>query len=281
MRVLWIIVGVLTLAGAAVSVARLLHVRAVRYSAAAVLPVVLLLAGIGVQRLTQHPAAPGTVITGKLVAVRWPEPTTSKVIYLTFDDGPDPVSTPYILSVLMANHVPAAFFDIGKNILRDPGEALIKEEVQDGMIVGDHTWSHPHFPAVSDAEQESQVMEDANLIQQVTGVRPVYLRYPYGQKTAYTESRLASWGFEPSVYWTYAANDWYPLCPGVKVITERALAGARPGAVLLLHDSSLCGFQQLSYLPAVIKDLKAKGYQFGLLRPGTYPHTPARATKGD
>lgn len=258
---IWITVGVLTLIGAATSASRLLPVRRaahkhlVAYTAAAMIPLALLTGAYSYQA-AQPPA--------KLHAATWAKPAPgAKVIYLTFDDGPDPASTPYILSVLEKEHVPASFFDIGKNILNCP--SCVQDEFRDGMVVGDHTWSHPNMAHQSDATQEFQVQETSDLEYQLTGYRPQYLRFPYGSAGAYTESHLAGWGMKPSVYWTYAPGDWAPDCPGAKAVESRLLANAKPGAVFLLHDSSECGGKQLTYLPATIKALKARGYTFALI----------------
>jgi peptidoglycan/xylan/chitin deacetylase (PgdA/CDA1 family) len=149
--------------------------------------------------------------------------------------------------------------------------------VQDGMVVADHSWSHPDFQHSTDAQQKAQILDDANLIQKITGVRPRYFRYPYGLRTKYVEAHLASWGFGHSVYWNDAGNDWYPLCPGASAIIKRLTVdnpNLHNGSVLLLHDSSLCGFKQLQFLPRLIVRLKAMGYSFATLGSGPYPYTP-------
>lgn len=268
---LWIAVGLFTLIGAAMSVSRLLPVNRVKrthilqYVTAAVIPVALL-AGTYTYSALKPP--------DKIAAVSWQQPAAgSKVIYLTFDDGPDPKSTPYILSVLESKRVPASFFDIGLNTLDCP--SCVQNEFRDGMVVGDHTWSHPNMAHVSSAEQQFQVQETSNLLYHLTGYRPKYLRFPYGSVGAYTKNHLASWSMKPSVYWTYAPGDWAPDCPGAKAIEKRLLAKAAPGAVFLLHDSNECGSKQLTYLPGTIDALRARGYSFALISQNkAYPVNP-------
>lgn len=285
-RLLWGGVGLLTLVAAGGAVGRILHWRPARIIIGALVPAMIVGLAYTAPVAVGDSRPSGLIAFGdKNVAIHWPAPPKgSKVVYLTFDDGPDPESTPYILSVLLAYHVPAAFFDIGKNIEREPGAALVKEEVQDGMVVGDHSWSHPHFPTISNAEAQSQILRTANLIQQITGVRPKYFRYPYGQRTNYVESHLSQWGFDHSVYWDDAGMDWFPLCPGATNIINTLVVNnpnLHDGSVLLLHDSSECGYQQLSYLPRLITQLRSMGYTFGIFGQGTYPSTPAVAGAGD
>lgn len=271
LSVLWLTVGVITLIGAATSASRLLpanrsrHVHLVQYATAAVIPLVLL-GGAYTAAALKPP--------DKLPAATWPHPAPgAKVIYLTFDDGPDPASSPYVLSVLEQEHVPASFFDIGMNVLNDPGS--VQRAFRDGDVVGDHTWSHPNMAHATPAAQTAEVQRTSDLLYHLTGYHPAYLRFPYGSVGTYTDQRLAGWGMRPAVYWTYAPGDWAPDCPGAKAIEDRLVANAQPGAVLLLHDSSECGAAQLTYLPTVIKELKARGYVFGLVsQDKAYPVNP-------
>lgn len=142
-------------------------------------------------------------------------------------------------------------------------------------MVGDHTWSHPNMAHATPGAQTAETQRTSDLLYHLTGYHPTYLRFPYGAAGIFTEKHLKGWGMKPSVYWTYAPGDWSPDCPGAAAITSRVVANAKPGAVILLHDSSECGAAQLTYLPQVIRQLRAGGYTFGLVSQDRYPVTPA------
>jgi peptidoglycan-N-acetylglucosamine deacetylase len=275
LHVLWLLVGVLTFVAAAIATVRLMGWPPMRRLIGSFVPVMLVLACGAVISGPVIGSSASASDLGPVQVTHWPVPTSRKVVYLTFDDGPDPVSTPYILSVLMAKHVPATFFDVGKNILRVPGPALVKMEVQEGMVVGDHSWSHPHFKKLTVAEARAELDKTADLIQHLTGVRPTYVRYPYGELNPAVEASLAGWGYHRSVYWNDGPRDYQRESDAALI--AHAMLVVHPGAVILLHDTSKFGLRHLYYLPKLIDRLRAAGYQFGLIgQPQChYPLTPA------
>lgn len=208
-------------------------------------------------------------------------PVYNKVVYLTFDDGPDPQTTPGVLSALEQNGAHATFCMVGSNgpvgIQPNPGQ--VDRIYLDGDALCDHTWDHPDMTTITTtAQQQAEVLQDRDAIYSAIGTSnvPLFFRYPYGKGTAFVDSSLAGWGLQaPAAYWSFDNQDWYPLCPGAAAIQANIEAKVFDGAVVLLHDVSYCGVAQMSYVGPVIQWLHANGYDVRALSPGVYPPQPA------
>jgi len=157
--------------------------------------------------------------------------------------------------VLEQSRVPATFFAVGK--MERYFAASTQREVADGDAVGDHTQSHVALASLSPHEQHEQLFEGILRIELAGGPRTELFRPPYGSFNATTFSELRALGLL-MVLWSVDTNDY--LQPGVPVILERALAGARPGAIILMHDGGGARAQTVAALPQVIHALRARGY---------------------
>jgi peptidoglycan/xylan/chitin deacetylase (PgdA/CDA1 family) len=180
--------------------------------------------------------------------------TRSRDIALTFDDGPGPY-TPAILSVLERMHTPATFFVIGK-MLRYFG-ATTARAIQDGDVIGDHTETHPLLASLSAHDQYEQLFEQIARVELLGGRRPTLFRPPYGSFNANTMRELRRLRLL-MVLWSVDTDDYRQ--PGVSVIVERALAGAHPGAIILMHDAGGAREQTIAALPLVVRGLRARGF---------------------
>ncbi len=176
-------------------------------------------------------------------------------IALTFDDGPGPY-TPGVLSVLERYHVHATFFEIGE-MLRYFSASTVRE-IKDGDVIGDHTETHPEMALLSAHEQHEQLLEQIARIELAGGPRPVLFRPPYGSYDATTMRELHKLHLL-MVLWSVDTADY--TLPGASVIVQRALAGARPGAIILMHDAGGTRTQTIQALPRIIRDLRARGYR--------------------
>jgi peptidoglycan-N-acetylglucosamine deacetylase len=175
-------------------------------------------------------------------------------IALTFDDGPGPY-TPGVLSVLERLHVHATFFVIGEMLRYF--SASVERELRDGDVVGDHTETHPELATLSAHDQHEELFEQIARIELLDGPRPVLFRPPYGSYNATTMRELRALHLL-MVLWSADTGDY--LQPGVSVIVERALAGAHPGAIILMHDAGGTRTQTIEALPTIIRGLRARGY---------------------
>ena len=174
-------------------------------------------------------------------------------VALTFDDGPGPY-TPQLLSVLEGAHVRATFFAIGR-MERYFGASTVRE-LQDGDAVGDHTETHPLLARLSAHEQHEELFEALVRIE-LQGARPNLFRPPYGSFNAITLRELHALGLL-MVLWSADTGDYQQ--PGVPVIVQRALDGAHPGAIILMHDGGGDRSQTIAALPEIIHELRVRGY---------------------
>lgn len=188
-------------------------------------------------------------------------------VALTFDDGPDPRWTPKILDILKAKHAPATFFVIGKNMSEHPD--LVAREVDEGHVVGNHTWTHPNIAAVPVAETSVELSATQRLFEVVTGRTMRLFRPPYfGDAEPSTPQEVAPLlDGQRQGYVTVGLridpDDWKK--PDPRHIVDATLARlqdtVRPGQVVLLHDSGGDRSRTVEALPALIDALRAHGYR--------------------
>jgi peptidoglycan/xylan/chitin deacetylase (PgdA/CDA1 family) len=174
-------------------------------------------------------------------------------VALTFDDGPGPY-TPEVLSVLERFHVHATFFVIGKMLRYF--SASTARAIDDGDAIGDHTESHPEMAKLSAHDQYEELFEQIVRIELLGGQRPDLFRPPYGSFDATTMRELHHLRLL-MVLWSVDTDDY--LQPGVATIEQRALAGAQPGAIILMHDAGGVRTQTIQALPAIIRGIRARG----------------------
>jgi peptidoglycan/xylan/chitin deacetylase (PgdA/CDA1 family) len=176
-------------------------------------------------------------------------------VALTFDDGPGPY-TPGVLDVLERYHVQATFFAIGA--MERYFSASTVRELRDGDVVGDHTETHPEMARLSAHSQHEELFEQIARIELLGGPRPTLFRPPYGSFNATTMRELHALHLL-MVLWSVDTGDY--LKPGVAVIVRRVLAGAQPGAIVLMHDAGGDRSQTIAALPTIIEELRARGFR--------------------
>ncbi len=179
---------------------------------------------------------------------------------LTFDDGPGPY-TAQLVGVLNRLHVRATFFAIGEE--ERYFSAGTAAELRAGDVVGDHTETHPMMAALSAHEQYEELFEQMLRIQVLGGPTPRLFRPPYGSFDATTFKELRRLHLL-MVLWSDDTSDYTK--PGVAAIVQRAMAGAHPGAIILMHDAGGDRSETVAALPAIVAGLRRKG-----LHPVTVP----------
>jgi peptidoglycan-N-acetylglucosamine deacetylase len=180
---------------------------------------------------------------------------TKREVALTFDDGPGPF-TPQVLSVLEHYKVKATFFVIGR-MLRYFGASTVRA-IEDGDVIGDHTENHPMLAHLPPHEQHEELFEQMARVELLGGRRPVLFRPPYGSFNAVTLRELRKLHLL-MVLWSADTDDYEQ--PGVQTIVQRAMEGAHPGAIILLHDAGGQRQQTVEALPLIIKGLRERGYR--------------------
>jgi peptidoglycan/xylan/chitin deacetylase (PgdA/CDA1 family) len=179
---------------------------------------------------------------------------------LTFDDGPGPY-TQQLVATLNRLHVHATFFAIGEEERYfSPGTVA---ELHSGDVIGDHTETHPMLASLSAHDQHEQLAEQIARIELLDGPRPRLFRPPYGSFNATTFKLLRKLHLL-MVLWSTDTEDY--RTPGVAAIVQNALAGARPGAIILMHDAGGNRSETIAALPAIIQGLRKRG-----LEPVTVP----------
>jgi peptidoglycan-N-acetylglucosamine deacetylase len=176
---------------------------------------------------------------------------TVKCVALTFDDGPGPY-TAKLLDMLAARHVKVTFFLIGQNIRGR--EAVLRREVAEGHAIGDHSWSHPQLSAMSDGAIRSQLTRTMSEIRRATGGGTGLMRPPYGatdRRVAAVTRRLHL----AQILWSVDTNDW--LDRNSAIVAHRAVAGARPGDIILMHDIHPT---TVNAVPKVLTGLARRGF---------------------
>jgi peptidoglycan/xylan/chitin deacetylase (PgdA/CDA1 family) len=173
-------------------------------------------------------------------------------VALTFDDGPGPY-TPAVLRVLRRLHAPATFFEVG--FMERWFSHSTVQEIANGHAIGDHTANHRHMGLLSPADQRAEVLQQAAAITPEGAPFPRLFRPPFGSFNASTLSLLRGLRML-MVLWSVDTADYRR--PGTRAIVDRALAGARPGAIILLHDAGGDRSQTVAALPRVIRGLRRR-----------------------
>jgi peptidoglycan-N-acetylglucosamine deacetylase len=197
-------------------------------------------------------------------------------VALTFDDGPDPASTPQFAAVLSGHGVKATFFLLGSMVERAPG--LAAELAAAGHEIGVHGWDHRYLPTRTATATRSDIRRAVDLIERVTGNRPTFFRPPYGVLSGPTLLTVRELGLTP-VLWGAWGREWTPGATpeSVYATLARDLEG---GVTVLLHDSGCTsppGSWQagLGALPLLLDHCAAAGLHVGPLREHGIRRAPA------
>ncbi|MDH6134148.1 peptidoglycan/xylan/chitin deacetylase (PgdA/CDA1 family) [Kitasatospora sp. MAA4] len=192
---------------------------------------------------------------------------TATHVALTFDDGPDPRSTPYFLAALDELDVRATFFLLGSMLERAPG--LGRELVERGHEVAVHGWYHrqPWWP--HPARDLAELRRTAEAVTAYCGARPRWFRPPYGVLTSGLLGAARRSGLRP-VLWTGWGRDWTARASPASVY-ETLRPELRGRATLLLHDSDCTSAQgawrsALGALPLAVEHCRNRGLEVGPLR---------------
>ena len=183
-----------------------------------------------------------------------PTPTVAnKTIALTFDDGPGPY-TEKLLDILDKYDAKATFFLIGSKV---SGQSSVVRSIQArGHQLGNHSWSHPELPKLSVDQIAGEIDRTNEAIRQATGVKPSILRPPYGAVNGVVLEQLRLRNMS-SILWSVDTRDWADR--NSQIVCSRAVAGARPGAVILMHDIHQTS---VNAVPCILSSLKQQGYSF-------------------
>lgn len=187
-------------------------------------------------------------------------PSTSKMIALTWDDGPDRRFTPQILDVLKKHNVKGTFFVVGARAAAIP--EMIKRMHDEGHVIGNHSYWHPNFGKKGVASMEWEINETDKVIEKITGSRTVLVRPPYGNITEDEVKQLGPM-HKHMIGWNVDSLDWRQL-PADEV-ERNVLSNVKPGSIILMHcagnwNQSLQG--GVDALDHIITKLQNDGMKF-------------------
>ncbi len=190
-----------------------------------------------------------------------------KVLILSFDDGPHRLYTSEIKALLMKEHVPALFFEVGRNLgTVDPSgkvklgtlAPLAGELVQAGFVLGNHSFTHAQLSKETGAPLDLEIRETDQLLQAIPGAHSHLFRFPFGARTQVQLEALRPFGLR-SVLWNIDSLDWADPVPGSVADRVLKLIAHERRGILLFHDiHDRAG----KLLPALIPRLRAEGYTF-------------------
>jgi len=171
-------------------------------------------------------------------------------IYITFDDGPLPEITSFVLEELKKYEAQATFFCLGENVEKFPD--VYKRIIAEGHSVGNHTYNHPKIKEVS-SEQYL-----ANVYKAEESIESNLFRPPYGRLNKKIGNQLIKEGFQ-IVYWSYLTGD-FDLKLNEKECLEKLIFEAEPGDIIVFHDNEK-SFPRMRYvLPRFLNYAQKKSW---------------------
>ncbi|HMO61279.1 MAG TPA: polysaccharide deacetylase family protein [Ferruginibacter sp.] len=184
----------------------------------------------------------------------WQMPADEKIIYLTFDDGPHPVATPFVLEQLKKYNALATFFCIGKNVVEN--HQVYEAVLNDGHAVGNHTMHHLNGWKTADDIYINDIAEAKKYID--SGL----FRPPYGRATRFQLKMLATPKLQlKPVMWTVISGDFDNKVSEQDCLLN-VLKNTTEGSIVVFHDSEKA-FNNVRYtLPKVLEHFADKGYRF-------------------
>lgn len=194
----------------------------------------------------------------------WEKPTDKKILYLTFDDGPHPTATPFVLNELKKHNAKATFFCIGKNVVDHTD--IYKRIIDEGHKVGNHTFNHLNGWKVSNEKYLENIFEAAKYIDSNL-FRPPYGRISKFQIKLLQREKKDVESYDRSfkiIMWSVLSGD-FDLKLSPEKCFENVLLNSKPGSIIVFHDSTKA-WEKMNYaLPKVLEHFSKLGYAFEAL----------------
>jgi peptidoglycan/xylan/chitin deacetylase (PgdA/CDA1 family) len=181
--------------------------------------------------------------------------TKEKVVYLTFDDGPTPEVSYWVMDVLDKHDIKATFFCIGQQVEKYPD--TFQEIIKRGHAIGNHTYQHLSGWKCTDEQYIADTEKAADLIQSKL-FRPPYGRIKRSQYAALKSQYKI-------IMWDILSKD-YDLDVQPEACIKNVVSNVKPGSIIVMHDSVKAQRNMKHSLPLIIHDLLKLGYRFGNLK---------------
>ncbi|MFJ7134710.1 polysaccharide deacetylase family protein [Streptomyces fungicidicus] len=179
---------------------------------------------------------------------------------LTFDDGPSTGSTTNLLNALRQNGLRATMFNQGQYAAANP--SLVKAQVDAGMWVANHSYTHPHMTQLSQAQMDSEISRTQQAVAAAGGGTPKLFRPPYGETNSTLRSVEAKYGLT-EVIWDVDSQDWNNASTDAIVGAASRLSD---GQVILMHDWPA---NTVAAIPRIAQNLASRGLCAGMISPQT------------
>ena len=188
----------------------------------------------------------------------WDIPNVENKIYLTFDDGPIPEITEWVLEELKKHHAKATFFCIGNNIEKHP--TIFTKLINEGHSIGNHTFNHLNGWKTSTKEYLENAKRCEVSISNLQSANCNLFRPPYGKIKPSQSKKIRKSGYK-IIMWDVLSGDYDSSISPQKCL-ENVLENVRSGSIIVFHDS-IKAFPNLEYtLPRVLENLSKKGFVF-------------------
>lgn len=183
----------------------------------------------------------------------WSIPCKEKKIYLSFDDGPHPMVTPFVLDQLKQYKAKATFFCIGKNVTEHPD--IYKRVISEGHSVGNHTHNHLNGWEVNDQAYMK------NIITAGKHINSTLFRPPYGRITRFQARQVMDKLHYNIIMWSVLSGD-FDINLSPEDCWQNVLKATAPGSIIVFHDSEKARKRLLYTLPKLLEYYKERDYSF-------------------
>ena len=172
-----------------------------------------------------------------------------KYVALTFDDGPDGITTPLLLDILKAKNIHATFFMIGEHVQQFPD--IVKRVYDEWNMIGNHTRDHSDLTKLSSGEVSNEIQKTQEIIGKITGYTPILFRPPYGMQNR----RILHMSKLAAIQWSVDSEDW--KLPSDETMLQNIMKNVHTWSIILMHDTLSWTVQTL---PSIIDALQKSGY---------------------
>lgn len=193
-----------------------------------------------------------------LPSLVWNIKTTEKVVYLTFDDGPTPEITDWVINTLDTFDAKATFFCIGNNIEKHP--EIFKSIINKGHAIGNHTYNHLKGWKTKTKDYLINIYKTQLIIDSSYNSKPLLFRPPYGRIKLKQLKALSKLNYQ-IIMWNILSKDWDKTVEK-EVCLKNVIQNTKEGDIVVFHDSIKASRNMQYTLPRMLDHFTKKGYEF-------------------